>query len=498
MHLCVPGNRHVAPVYGQTNTGQTMIFMIMALIILAVVMVWVFDVHTVLQIKARTQNAGDAAALATARWQGITLNLIGDLNVLQALAICYNDANAAQITEVQARLCFAGPLIGLLAAQQAAKNNRIYNSPDFTTILAEDANHVLSWYATDTANFPEPYTNAWQEYASMLAGIAQQGIAAAPDNAHYFTDPTENHWLLYRDFYNAVAGRHWCWFYWQPDGLTYLRLFSNFSYWPDLPPPRPASTYNSEIFGLNLIPFTLMLPNGINDVENMNSIRLERGISPLIISNEIASVAFTWYGYAWGAWSALAPSNNFPITPLQVKSEYDYAGADAVIRVEAQPDPRLPAVFPGMQPFLTRSSSSAMRLTQSNTSINATTWIAAAKPFGYLMSADGIPIRPDSYTMVLPAFHHVRLIPVDSASGANSGAYDWDWRRHTHEHLPIYVQSGQLEADCWYCQQLQSWETPSFRDQGLYVLSDTNYCRRASHGGGGGGGGGSAGTSRGH
>jgi len=61
-----------------------MIFMIMALLILAVVIVWVFDVHTVLHIKARTQNAGDAAALAAARWQGVSLNLIGDLNILQA------------------------------------------------------------------------------------------------------------------------------------------------------------------------------------------------------------------------------------------------------------------------------------------------------------------------------------------------------------------------------------------------------------------------------
>ena len=41
-----------------------MIFMVMALIILATVIVWVFDVHSVIQLKARTQNAGDAAALA--------------------------------------------------------------------------------------------------------------------------------------------------------------------------------------------------------------------------------------------------------------------------------------------------------------------------------------------------------------------------------------------------------------------------------------------------
>jgi len=354
---------------------------------------------------------------------------------------------------------------------------------------------VLSYYATDTNNFPEPYLGAWTNYSSMLADIAAQGVAAGPDNTWYYTDSTDSHWLLSRNFYEAVASLDWCWFYWH--GLTTLQSYSDYQYWPGLPTAQPSpNTYNSEVFGLGLLPFTTVLPGGVGTVERMNLLRSERGISPETISNEVAGFPCTWYGYAWTSWSALAPANNFPILPLQVKPEYDYAGADAVIRVEAQPDSRMPTTFPAIQPFLIKASpSSGARLTQSATAAGAVTWTAAGKPFGYL-AVDGVKVRPDAYALVLPAFRNVRLIPVDAATGSNIGAYDLVWRRHIQDHLPTYMQSGQagLEADCWYCQQLQTWEDPAFRQQGIDWLSDTNHT--CEHLGGGGGPGG--GTRRGH
>jgi len=443
-----------------------MIFMIMALLILAVVIVWIFDVHTVLHLKARTQNAGDAAALAAARWQGIALNLVGDLNILQALALSRGDTTASeQIAAAQARLCFVGPLVGLLASQQAAKNNRAYSNPDYTANLMTHADLVLSYYAADTNRFREPYPGAWPEYAGMLANIAAQGVAAGPDNTRYFTDSTGNHWLLSRDFYWAVAGSEWCWFYW--NGLATLQDYIDHQYWPDLPAADPADTYNSEIFGLGLRPFTTVLPGGT--VERMNQ------ISPETISNEVATITNTWYVYGatWSTWTALA-INEFPMIS-DVKLEYDYAGADAVIRVEAQPDSRMPAAFPNIQPFLIRTSPSATRLTQTNAVAGAVTWTAAAKPFGFLTN-DTIRVPPNANTIILPAFQNVRLVPVDAASGANLGAYDLAWRRHIQDHLPTYMQSGQagLAADCWYCQQLQTWDDPAFRQQGIDWLSDTN------------------------
>ncbi len=486
------------PAEASARAGQTIIFMIMVLLILAVVIIWVFDVHTVLNLKTRTQNAGDAAALAAARWQGITLNLVGDLNILQALALSRGDAGAArQISAVQARLCFAGPLVGLAAAQQAAKNNHIYVNPDYTANLMTHADLVQNYYAADTARFPEPYANAWTEYAEMLASLAGQGVAAGPDNTWYYTDSTDTHWLLSRNFYEAVASLDWCWFYWNNRNI--LQAYADFQYWADLPTASQSPNIaNSEIFGLGLIPLTTILPEGTGTVAQMNNLRVVRRINSENISNTVAGITNTWYAYdnaAWTSWRALAPENDFPIIPRQVRPEYDYAGADTVIRVEANADPRMPSAFPNIQPFLTRSSPSAARLAQSNSIAGTVTWTAAAKAFGYL-TADGVKVRPDTNGIVLPAFQDVRLIPVDTATRANAGAYDLAWRSHIQDHLPTYLQSGQsgLDADCWYCRQLQTWDDQSFRQEGIDWLNDTNHpCFRAY-----GGPGAHGGTRRGH
>ena len=64
-----------------------MIFIVMVVVILSFVVLWNIDLHKVIYVKSLSQNAGDSAALAGARWQAITLNLIGDLNVMQAVAL---------------------------------------------------------------------------------------------------------------------------------------------------------------------------------------------------------------------------------------------------------------------------------------------------------------------------------------------------------------------------------------------------------------------------
>ena len=73
------------------------------------------------------------------------------------------------------------------------------------------------------------------------------------------------------------------------------------------------------------------------------------------------------------------------------------------------------------------------------------------------------------------------------STGKNSGGLYY---------LPLYMQDGLagLQAGCWYCQQLQTWEQPDFRQLGMDWLSDTNHV--CVHYGGPGGPGG--GTRRGH
>ena len=67
-------------------------FMVLGLLFLVLVNA---DVFLAIRGKGRLQNAGDAAALAAARWQGITLNALGALNLAQIDIACkYADAPA--------------------------------------------------------------------------------------------------------------------------------------------------------------------------------------------------------------------------------------------------------------------------------------------------------------------------------------------------------------------------------------------------------------------
>ncbi len=437
------------------RSGQVLVFLLMALVIITMVILWHVDLSNILHLKSRTQNAGDAAALAAARWQGITLNLIGDLNIMQALALSGGDTNAAErIAEMQARLRYMGPLVGLVAAQQAAKHNGIFVNAAFTAALQEHADDIREGYMDAVGGLAEPWPGCWAAYADVLAAQAAEGLAAAPDNTRRYNDYNGDHVLLNPDFYDAVAGLDWCWFKWYNYDL--LRFYTDYTYWPSLPPRVPPETpADSEIFGLGLSTIQTVLPGGAAMLTNLNELVSARDLSPTPVTTAALDFAVTWTTYDpvhWTSWYALAASNDFPIRPLVPRPEYDYAGADAVTRVVAE-----------KARFTPRAGVSMIN------------WTAAAKPFGYLETADG-PERPDHVGLVLPAFHNVRLVPADAASGPAGGAYDMAWREHIMLHLPAYMHDGLrgVDADCWYCQQLEQWEDDAFREGGLDWLEARN------------------------
>ena len=464
---------------GDARSGQAMIFIVMILIILSFVALWNFDLHKIIYVKNVSQNAGDASALAGARWQAISLNLIGDLNVMQAVALTHGDTNgAAAINQLQARLCYVGPMIGLMSAQQAGKNNGIFNNNGFSERLRSHADEVLTKYtargADGTMMFTEPYPGAWTDYAAMIYAVADSGVAVAPDNARLYSDYTGGHMLLMPDFYDAVAGSDWCWFF--HHAYAFLKSYVDYHSWPPLPDVIPnPDPINCEYFGLGL---TLQPMLGDPEaVTMMNQVSKDRGLSPDLVDASVNSMIAVWYCYdksAWGKWDSISPDgeNQFPAAGT-VKAQYDYAGADAVTRVLAE--------SPRMTPQA------------GNTKI---TWTAAAKPFGYL-TADGVDILPNAYELVLPSFHDVRLIPVDASSAPAGGAFNLDWRDHIEGHLKDYVARGTTVAGCWYCMQLVLWESPIFRQTGIDWLSQkVNRDSCEGHGGGGDGHGG--GGRRGH
>ena len=457
------------------RSGQVVVFLLLALTALVFVLLFNVDLHRIIQRKDQTQNAGDAAALAAARWQGATLNLVGELNLLHALALsARNPAAVDAITNMQARLCFTGPMTGLLAAQVAAKNNHMYSDSDMTALLKEHAATIRSQYATEADGgtyYAEPWPGAWAAYADMIDSIAADGIAAGPDNSQFYLDPSDGHLLYQKAFYEAVEGRNWCWLYLHCYAL--LKSYSSYHDWPPLPAPDTADYADSEIFGIGLKPSVIPMKQ-LFSPDALSALVTAAGLDAVgaaaLASTHVMDSFETWYFYngkKWTDWIRISPNgeDNFPVTG-PVREEYDYAGADAAVRVYASVN--------RMTPGLDGGSAS-----------DKVVWTAAAKPFGYL-EAEGEKKRPDSAaSFVLPAFRNVRLIPIDAASGSENSSSDVEWVRHVKSHLNLYLDNGpSAAASCRYCQALSVWEDPSFRQEGIDWL-DLNCadCNVSSGGG---------------
>lgn len=453
------------------RAGQTLPLVLLTVLILLFAALWVADVHHAVISKDRTQNAGDAAALAGARWQGTTLNLVGELNLFHALALCAGDeAAAGAITNAQLRALFAGPLTGVAAAQQAAKLNGAPSNEDFTDFVRESARTVRRNYSARVGGslaLPEPWEGAWDAYADLLDALAADGIAAGIDNAVFYTDPAGAHVLLAPSFYEAVLGRDWCWFHRHVRGL--LDEYSDFRWWPAIPERQEEAPFSSELLGLHVRPsvFRLSLALAPSEVESAFG---DLGLQPPVLregTNRISAPFFIYESSRWGDWSIMKDPT-FPVEG-ELASEYDYAGADSVFRVENAID----------------------RLSEPEAGTDDVVWTGAAKPFGFLQSDAGGREPPTAVPLVLPAFREVRLIPLDASSMPEGGAFNLRWRRHCVEHLPVYLERGPeaLPSTCRYCRALRLWERPDFRERGArWLVKNAWKCTVSPPGGSPGGG----------
>ena len=470
-------NRHLSE---RRKDGQTLIIVLMIMIFLLLVALWQFDLHKILFVKHLSRNAGDSAALAAARWQGQSLNLIGELNVMQAIslseALAAGDddfSEAEAIADLQSRINFVGPLTGLLAAQQAAKNNRIYVSEEFTERLEDHIREILEEYA-DRYPIPPWGTDpaqTWQEYANMLSSIAFDGIAADPENRKFYLDyANQNHLLLNPSFYDAIASEDWCWFL--HNAFAELNGYTSFTFWDDLPLINEPEPVNSEYYGLQLRKVSQLsqlarpgAPLTTDDLDELVS--LLETLAEQSFPTELVDVPAIWFCYRdqeWSSWDAFLP-NGFPFA-TDIKPQYNYRGADAAARIET----RSPRLTPG-------------------SGTNEIQWTAAAKPFGAF--DDTTP--PAAYALVLPVFTDTRLIPVDSSSAPSPGSRP-GWAKFIYDYLPLYMAGGpNALPDCWYCEQLMKWENSEFRNAGITWLEENSAdCQQPGGPGPGGG------TRRGH
>ena len=258
----------------RNESGQTLIAAVIVLLIILLAIFLLFDVQNLIRGKVKAQNAVDAAALTGANWQMHTLNLIGELNLVKASTLMISDAalgiamppenftavkppemfpaneyesrkqlleeirrveadkaklktTVALLTQMQTRISFVGPLIGVGAAQQAAKNNGISANVGSGNLIYK---HMYK-----NIEDPEFYGNpniapqiindyAWRlPYAAMIYKILEVegndafGLAALPRFNYIgvpsITSDSNNPLLPYltrKNFYSAVTGNDWC------------------------------------------------------------------------------------------------------------------------------------------------------------------------------------------------------------------------------------------------------------------------------------------------
>lgn len=456
--------------------GQVALYLLMTLVAIAFLTLMNVGAYLSVTARNRAMNAGDAAALAVAGHLARTLTEIGNLTVERLR--CDDAAESRELAERQARLCFLAPLEGIRIGNEAARDAGIdIVDEEGERILREHVIDIRTGYRMDTVSFPEPWPGAWEEYAAELELQLGGGLYASPDGID-FIDAASGygnwHKYLDRQFYNAVAGRNWCWFHFNAPGL--LDSYTGYRDWAAIPSAdgntRRMRAGNSEIHSLHLqartgsvlellageiaasdgdIGYSEACRTATNIVMRLSGKSPDEIASSYVLTNRLD----TWYFYGekWRRWWEMDPHGrwNFPVVG-KVRPEYDVRGAAAVCRVVKEV-PR----------------------TMSDDGAGTLTWTAAAKPFGTLENLDG---ETDTVTAfgslaavppgedVFPV-DDVRLVPWDSVGGRDIDRPNLEMTGHVREHLEAYLQSGTsaLRPGCFFCDQLRAWERESLRSE---------------------------------
>lgn len=466
------------PTGRQRKSGQAIIFLMVVLVIGTLAVVWNFDLHRVVSAKLRMRNAGDAAALAGARWQGYALNMIGDLNLIQAaiVSMSYEDDTngitfyapdeAFELHELRSRLEVVGPLGAFAVAQQTAFNNGALPDPD----LAENLLYMAEELRDEISD--TPYDNAWDEYADLLENLVARGVAVGSYSLYL---PRRPHPLLREDFYAAIAQAQANWWCAMRPFDYYLENYEDHESWPTLPSEfryrlmfdLMLDEFSVEYADDGWIPPDAAIPEGdeygqeFAEFLGSNDVIMGFGDPDYAYPGIVALPELEWHVYHSdprnGGWDARWPrpaeyddvvtrANLSRVLAIRerVKPEYDYLGAVAGISMAA----------PVSRGILSSSGNPTVDLS----------YRAKAKPFGVLdFENDDAGVQPPHYFgFVFPCFDQVRLVHSDIGYGVFSGPF-YD---HITRHLQAYLDGGtaSLQPDCSYCRLLVAWETLDRRE----------------------------------
>lgn len=447
-----------------SKSGQVALVLVFVVVGLVFLFAMVADSFLGAKGKMRLENAGDAAALAAARWQGITLNTIGSLNMVHIAALCEGQTNVVDgIVALQERMAIVGPMMAMAAANAVARRNieALHPMPADSRAYEEMAK-MRSVVEGIAATVPEASTKHWEtkgaDYAQMLRTAVSDGAWAGCENATILPiaasaefesqtqDGSMERAMLDRQLYTALAGddscgRFFCMHVFGGNHATAQSKLASWSGWG-----APEITWhndfdNAQFYGVGVQRVRMTLLDLLGDdaaniiVDEARRLNIA-GITAATLedSGAITNAVQEWYCYdeeMWREWWELDRNGaaRFPLA-RDVKKEYNVKGATAACRVVGELTP----------------------ITAVSTT-NVFAWTCAAKPFGSMDGHSVLEVGDGEGKLVLPWFTMVRLIPLGGAGEATLGTADQDWVKHCREHVPNLA----FVSGCKYCALLMAF-----------------------------------------
>lgn len=508
----------------KSRSGQVALYLVLVLVAIAVFVLMNVNTYLAVTAKNKAMNAGDAAAIAVARYQGELLYKIGERNrehlkLLMPRLIPKGTLEAekekvqAEIDKIlhqQRRIAFLDPLHGITLGNDAARKVGVKSNSRMAKILRDHVNDIRTQYQQALEIYPEPWEGAWEEYAVKLGTEIGSGVFAGPDNID-FRDASGSTLLTRKAFYNAVAGRCWCWFYFHAQSV--LMNYSSFNDWPRPEPVEPQiGNINSEIYSLDvtevkssvkdLFPETWMLAAalGYEPVRLPEQIPEDYEIFDLTEDTEQSWICYDEDSH-WRNWWEIDPDGTwqFPVVG-KVKDIFNVRGCAAVCRVYEPYRDLLWEDYTdesGAEIENSRGNRNVVDQSfcevgevevplQSEDSREEAIWTAGAKPFGIFRNRGRTEMMVTALNyLVVPSDWEPRLVAVDTVGGKDLSTADPIWITHIRNHLPVYYDNGPgALGGCWYCQQLKTWEMESVRSQGReFLKSKSSTCIRSQGGG---------------
>ena len=444
----------------KARNGQVALYLVMALLAIAVLMLVNVNAFLAVRSKNRMMNAVDGAAIAAAKHQGELLNEVGRMNVEHLKAAVLGEPwvdDEGVSKEVQMRkVAFFSPVDAIEKANEAAADWG-YRDGAEPRALEGFRDHI-----SEILNNPDLYPptgdeeNLWHTYANKLAGALGGSSAVVP---YYMemVNPGSSGLFANNGFYDVLAAKAWCWFTIGNNAQYLDGDPSQIDPYEITPVEVPE---NSEVFSLHITYKTWMESGWADEyivgrgfsAKWTNFVCQVTGLTPESFSKSsyAASETEVWafYDDMWGTWSTTYNPDDFPIAGT-IKPEYDVAGCVAScmmlghIRQLGKDDEKL----------------------ESDKTILVT---AEAKPLGTVEDLDGGGRAPvTAYNRFIAAsrpyeniFTEAQLVLMGSVPRFPGCSMEPGWYDHVRKHSP--QQPG---AGCGYCHLWQQWMEPSFRSQ---------------------------------